>query len=186
MVNNKKQDPEEKPAGATNQPIAISPGAPTSNPQPEEPKQEMVTISKKDLEKIQEDLKMLHAVADQSRVFNYEAQRAGQKKPIRIKLSKYNDKLIVGWRVIKDELVKHPTTGLTVGEVQQYEVLLRDAEGNITKQTIDGYKQFSDVRYTERVECEVVGRKEDWEGKLTLDVKLPDGEIIPLDSRFVN
>lgn len=155
-----------------------------TNPEPVGPK--MIQVSEADWQKVQEQLKMLYEVADKSRVFNYEAQKAGQKKPLRVKLSLYRGNVIVGWRTVKDESVYHPTTGKQIGEVQQYEVLLRNNEGQITKALIDGYKGFSDARYTERVECEVVSKKEDWEGKMAFDVKLPNNDIVSVDTRFVN
>lgn len=128
---------------------------------------------------------LVRETADKGRLYNYESSRA-EKKPFRVKLSRFGGGIIVGWRTVKDELVKHPTTGKTVGEVQEYEVIIADDNGDLRKQTISGYPAFSDARYTERIEADVIGKKEDFKGEVTLDVKLPTGKVIQLDSRFVN
>lgn len=141
-------------------------------------------LEKKDAEN-QEKLKLLYEVADKGRLMNYEAGKAN-KKPLFVKLSRYQGKIIVGWRTVKDMLVKHPTTGAVVGEEQEYEVLLLDEEGKIGKAKISGYPAFSDARYSDRIEVEVVGKKEDFDGKVEYDVRLPDGRITTLDVRFVN
>lgn len=141
-------------------------------------------LEEKDKEN-QEKLKMLYEIADKGRVFNYENNKK-EKKPTLVNLSKYADGIIVGWRTVKDELLKHPTTGLTMGEVQEYEVLVLDNEDKTKKHTISGYPAFSSARYNERVEAQVTGRKEEWDGAITLDVVLPDGRKISLDAKYVN
>ena|SRR3990167_1355753 len=135
--------------------------------------------------KSQEKLKMLESVADKGRVFNYESKKSA-KKPMKVKLAVHNGNILIGWRTIKDQLIKHPTTGLTVGEEQQYEILMLNKEGQIVKEMVNSYSAFSDIRYTERAECEVMGKTEDWEGKMTFSVMLPDGRKIDLAQQFVN
>ncbi len=130
-------------------------------------------------------IEMLKEVADKGRVFNYESQRA-EKKPIKVKLSIYNEQIIIGWRTLKDELIKHPTTGLTVGEKQEYELKLLNKDGTENTVLVSGYPSFSDARYTERVECEVVGKKEDYKGNIEFEVEIPNYGRKTLDSRFVN
>lgn len=156
-----------------------------------EPQVKMVQISEDAWNQVQEKLKMLTEVADKGRVFNYENTQP-QKKAMKVKLSIFNGGVIVGWRTLKDELIKHPTSGLTVGEKQEYELkILNQADednpnGFESTVVVDGYKQFSDARYNERIDANVVGKKEDWNGNFTLEVVLPDGRKISLDSRFVN
>jgi len=149
------------------------------------PPVETVSISKKEWEDVQNQLKMLYNVADKGRIYNYESKGA-EKKPFRVKLSVYSNSIVIGWRTMKDELIKHPQTGRTVGEVQEYELLLLDNSGVESKVIINGYSAFSDARYSERVEVEVVSKKEDWQGNYTFDVILPDNRRISIDSRFVN
>lgn len=168
---------------------------PTDNIVPVNPPPEQQTAMEKLLAKIealeakdqenQKQLKMLTEVADKGRVMNYESKTA-EKKPFKVKLSVYKDGIIVGWRVVKDELVKHPTTGLTVGEVQEFELLILGKDGETTKATINGYPAFSDARYTSRIDAEVVSKSTDFQDNVSFDVKLPDGKIIKLDARFVN
>src|SRR3990167_8077635 len=90
-------------------------------------------LERKDNEN-QAKLKMLYDVADKGRVFNYENTKA-EKQAFKVKLSIFGDGIIVGWRTVRDDLVKHPTTGLTVGENQEYELLLLDNEGKTKKVT---------------------------------------------------
>lgn len=141
-------------------------------------------LEKKD-EENQKQLKMLYSVADKGRLFNYENASA-TKKPQKIKLSVFDDKIITGWRTVKDRLIKNPTTGLTVGEEQEYEILLLGKDDVTTKATISSYQRFSDVRYAERIECDVLGKKEDFNGNTTFDIQLNDGRTIQLDGRFIN
>lgn len=157
---------------------------------PSLPEAETIQVNKQQWEDVQKQLKMLVAVADKGRVFNYESANT-EKKPLRVKLSLYQEKVIVGWKTLKDELIKHPTTGKTVGEQQEYELMLlgkdENGEYNVdSKVTVNGYPSFSEARYTERIEVEVVGKKEDYKGEIEFDVVLPDGKKLALNSRFVN
>lgn len=148
---------------------------------------EVVSISKEEWDKVQEQLKMLKEVADKGRVFSYENQKAALgKKSRKVKLSLYTGKIVIGWATIKDVLVKNPTTGLTVDEDQQYELLLLGEDNAISKIQIAGYARFSNIRYNDRIEADVVSQSEDYEGKTSFDVKLPDGRVIKLASQFIN
>lgn len=147
--------------------------------------EETVTINKSQLDAITEKLKMLEAVADKGRVFNYENANT-TKKPFKIKLSAYQGGLIIGWRTIRDQLIKNPTTGLTFGEEQEYEVKVLRSDNEVMLLNIKSYPAFTDARYNERVECEVIGKKEDYSGNITYEVQLPDGRRIELDARFLN
>ena len=150
-------------------------------PQPEE----TVTLTKSQLDAITSKITMLEAVADKGRVFNYENANA-TKKPFRVKLSAYQGGLIIGWQTLKDQLVKNPTTGLTVGEEQEYEVKVLMPDNEKLSLIIKSYPAFTDARYNERVECDVIGKKEDYSGNTTYEVQLPDGRKIELDARFLN
>lgn len=150
-----------------------------------EKKEETVTITKTQFDDIQNKLKMLYEVADKGRVFNYE-NSTKEKKPFRVKLSKFADGIIVGWRTVKDELVKHPTTGLTVGENQEYELIILDNEGKQKKVTVASYLAFSNARYDTRIDAEIVSKSEGYDGEITFDVKLDDGRVIKLNAKFVN
>lgn len=145
---------------------------------------ETVIVSRQEFEELRA---LVNATADKGRVLAHQQrQDAGNKKPLSIKLSKYQGGYITGWRTVTDKLVQHPTTGKTVGEEQEYEVLVLQPDGETLKLTIKGYPQFSEARYGERAECQVVGKSEDYEGQLTFKVQLPDGRVIDLPSQFVN
>ena len=134
---------------------------------------------------IEELKKLVYATADVGRVFNYESSKT-TKHPIKAKLSIFAEGLIVGWRTVKDELVHHPTTGMTIGETQEYELLILDHEGKTKKVSVSSYPAFSNARYNERVDVELVSRSEDYSGNIVYDVKLPDGRIIKMDAKFIN
>ena len=159
-----------------------SSNAPTAT-QPEP----MVQISAKQLQEIQDKLKMLESVADKGRLFNYESQQAaGQKKAMKVRLSRFAEGIIVGWKTAKDVKVFNPTTGKQVGEEYQVEVDVLKEDGTNQKVVLDGYPTFSDARNAERIEATVVGRKENMNGEVTYDVALPDGRTIELSEKFVN
>jgi hypothetical protein len=161
----------------------------TPQPTPTEATLQNLLIKLEKLEKKSiEDSKtieMLTAVADKGRVFNYESQRS-EKKPSKVKLSIFNGKIIIGWKTIRDDLVKHPTTGATVGEKQEYELKLLSKDGIESIAVVDGYPAFSNARYSERIECEVVGKKEDYKGNIEFEIDIPSFGKKILDSRFVN
>ena len=146
---------------------------------------EEVEALKKARAEDQEKLKMLEAVSDKGRMFNYRNQKA-TKKPMKINLATYEDKILVGWKTVKDILVKNPTTGLTVGEEQEFELLFLDKDGSITNELVRGYPRFSDIRYSDRIDAEIVGKTEDAEGRVTFDIVLPDGREIKMAETFVN
>jgi len=175
------------PRGIPNKKITEEkPQIPQPTP-PLPPPEGTIQISKAEWDKMQEQIKMLTAVADKGRMFNYESQQASlNKKPMKVNLSVYNDKYIIGWKTNKDQLVYHPTTGATVGEQQEYEITLISKDGVISTALINSYKLFSDARYDKRVECEVIGKTENYNGEIEFEVLLPDGQKVKLSSRFIN
>ncbi len=160
----------------------------TSTPAPEQiktPEPDMIQISKKDWNDVQETLKMLKEVADKGRVYNYESSQPGEKS-MQVNVSVYDDKYVIGWETKKDVLIKHPSTGLTVGEEQIYDITLLDKDNAQSTITINGYVAFSNLRYDKRVACNVIGKREGRNGKYAFEVILPDGREILLNSEFVN
>lgn len=159
---------------------------------PQEPKaaetSETVSISKEQWDATQKQIKMLLSVADKGRVFSYEMKENSQKgkKPIRVKVSAFAGGYIIKWRSIKDNLIQHPTSGMTVGEEQVYEVVVLKPDNSLENITVNGYPRFSDARYNNREECDVISKSEDFEGNTTYDVVLPDGRTIKLAEAFLN
>lgn len=129
---------------------------------------------------------MLRSTADAGRLMNFETQQSQGKKPVRVKLSQYAGGLIIGWRTIKDQLIQHPTTGKLVGEEQQYELMVQLPTGDIKKEIVNSYQAFSEARYGNRIEADVVGKREGYGGEMTFELMLLDGNKILLDSRFIN
>ncbi len=172
-------------AGPIPQSANPNPSASLSPKPTETPEVKMVQISQDAWNQVQEKLKMLTEVADKGRVFNYESNQP-QKKTMKVKVSLFNGGVIVGWRTLKDELIKHPTSGLTIGEKQEYEIKTVNSDGVESVVIVDGYPQFSNARYNERVDADVIAKKEDWQGNFDFDVRLQDGRVITLNSRFVN
>lgn len=134
----------------------------------------------------QKTLKMLYEVADKGRVFNWESKQNKPGQGQRIKVSVLEGKYVIGWRTVRDELITDPRTGSTVGELQQYEIQLLEKDGSSSFRTLNGYKAFSDLRYDQRVDCQVLSRSESYDGTLKFRVGLPDGREYELDSRFIN
>ena len=168
-------------------PVEVKSVSSTVSPPVEVIADDTIKISRDEWSKVQEQLAMLRDVADKGRIFNYESQKAAMgKKAKRIKLSVFDGKYVIGWATLKDVLIKSPTTGLVVSEEQQYELLLLAPDDSISKVKIDSYSRFTDVRYGERVEVDVVSQSEDYEGKITFNVKLPDGREIKLGGQFLN
>lgn len=130
-------------------------------------------------------IEILYAVADKGRVFNYE-NRNQEKKQKEFKLSTQDGKIMIGWRTAKDEEIFDPRTSTKVGETQIMEILWLDKEGNKSTETVNGYGNFTKIKYANRIVCREVKWSEDFAGNIVYDVSLPDGRIISLDSRFVN
>lgn len=151
-----------------------------------QPEPETISIPKTEWENTLKTIEMLKSVADKGRVYNYESQQKTDKKAKRVKLSVYDGGYIIAWEVQRDELVKHPVTGATVGENQAIQVKILMPNGDINKKDFSSYVSFSNARYDSRVECEVIGSAEDYNGKITWTVALPDGRHITLSPNFVN
>lgn len=147
---------------------------------------ETVSIPKAEWENVEKTLEMLKSVADKGRVYNYESSQKTDKKPKKVKLSCFGGGLIIGWQTMKDELVKHPVTGATVGENQQIQVKILMPNGDTITKDFSSYVQFSNARYDERCECFVSGVSESYDGKIVWILDLPDGRKLNIDPRFVN
>jgi len=146
---------------------------------------ETVSISKTELDAIREQLKMLTEISDKGRLFNYESSHK-RETSMKVNVSVISGKYLIGWEPKKDILIKHPTTGLTVGEEQQYELTLLAPDDSQLKVIMNSYSEFSNARYNERVLCNVIGKREARDGKYAFEVQLPDGREILLNSEFVN
>lgn len=146
---------------------------------------ETVSISKEEWDKVQKQLKMLYEVADKGRVANYESKTVA-KKLMKVKLSVHDGGLIIGWQTKRDEIIRHPVTGLPMGENQEIEVKILMPDGNILKKTFSSYVAFSNAHYDERVEANVIGKSEGYDGTVLWTLELPDGRKLEISPAFVN
>lgn len=145
-----------------------------------------VAALKAQAEEDQKKLKMLYDVADKGRIFSWEQRQQTDKKPQKVKLSTVGNNIVVGWRTVRDELISDPRSGRTIGENQEYELLLLDKEGGKTTKRVEGYLNFSNIRYENRIEATVLSKSVSFDGKTSLELGLPDGRTASLDAAFVN
>lgn len=162
-----------------------------AEPKAEEPKEDKASkleaTVQEQAKQIEQLTQLVRSTADKGRLMNYDqAQDAGKKPTHKISLSRYDGNIIVGWKVNKDRLVFHPTSGEPVGEEQEIEVVLRTPQGETKKHSFGSYKAFSDARYADRIECNVIGKTTDYAGNTTFTIQLPSGEELQLAEQFVN
>ena len=169
------EKPEEKKEEVVEPVIAT----PAGSPGPEE----TITVSRAEFDRLKE---FVYGTADKGRAMSFEKKQTPEKKPFRVNLSRYAGGYITGWKTVNDDKVFNPTTGKQVGEVYTVELAILKPDGITEVATVSGYKKFDDVRYADRVDCEVVGRSEDYDGTTKFKVQLPDNRVIDLDARFVN
>lgn len=146
---------------------------------------ETVVVDRSELNKLLGRLDRLESTADKGRLGKYDA-RFFKRGPNLFTLSVFEDRIITGWRTLKNNSYKDPRSGAIV-EDQQYEILFH----NNTKEQVQGYLAFSDMRYNETVQAEEVSRETTEDGT-TLKLKIVDPnskffeEELLLDIRFVN
>lgn len=152
---------------------------------PDAPEGETVVVNKAELTKVLERLERLETAADKGRLASYDS-RFFQRGPNVFTLSVHEGKVITGWRTLKNVSYKDPQTGRLI-EDQQYELIFHDN----TKEKVNGYERFSDIRFSERIKVEEVSRTQDEHGT-TLTVKVIDsdnpfyGKQFAVDIDFVN
>jgi len=147
--------------------------------------EETVVVSKAALDEILLKLDRLEYAGDKGRLGKYDA-RFFKKGPNIFTVSLYNGKIITGWRSLKNVSYKDPGTGRLV-EDQRYEILFNDN----TKLEVQGYEQFSDIRFNERLNVEEISRTQDETGT-TIKVKIISqdsdlyGKELTIGAQFVN
>lgn len=145
----------------------------------------LAELERRDAEN-QKKLQMLEAVADKGRVFSWESRQNKQGHGQKVRISVIDGNFLVGWRTVRDELVNDPRTGRTIGELQQYELKLLSSDGTETTREVNGYLNFSNLRYERQVECPILSRSESYDGSTTFRIGLPDGREVSLASNFIN
>ncbi len=153
---------------------------------------ESVTVPKKTLETIlskidsqnekiesqDKQIQTLLKVADKNRLQKEEEKERG---PIgkTVKISTYNDKVIVAWKMTKNDVYKDPKT-MVWHEVQSIEFIFSDN----TKEEFD---YLNAIKSVIKIKADVIQTlKDDKTGKESLKVALPDGSELIIGSEFVN
>lgn len=147
--------------------------------QKKQEKDDVITISKSDLDKIYEKLDMLQKVADKSRLDNWEKEHK-ELGPAKYRVSTIDGKIIVGWRTIKDEVYRDPVSNI-MRVTQAYEFILEDG----STYPVNGYNNFASLHYANQLEGKEMSKTIDANGTI-LKLELDNGKVIEIDSKFVN
>ena len=137
---------------------------------------ETVTVNKQALDTMIKRLERLESAADLGRLGKYDDKNKIELPKI-VLLGKYNDKIIVGWKMLKDEVQK--VNGIW-RESQLIQLKLEDDT------TIDlPYLQY--VQEVVKVNSTILSRTKDSSGHETLKVRRNDnGNEYSIDITFVN
>lgn len=128
---------------------------------------------------IKEQGELLKATADKGRLDFFEGKKVKKIKPT-YKVSTIGGKIVVGWKMVKDEVFQDPTSNI-MRVTQVYEFTLEDGK----TESIVGYNNFANMQYASQIVGEEIARKEDENG-VVLTLQFPDGRNVEIDSRFVN
>lgn len=141
---------------------------------------EMITVSVSEFEALKAKIEMLTEVADKGRLANWQSKHLDFKLH-KVMVNTLNGVIINGWKTVKNEVGKNPTTGLWF-EDQQNEYHFVDESKPQTLRLIDAN------RLIQKVSAEIVKRTSitDENGQhdiLTVDVA---GTQYDIDAQFVN
>lgn len=141
-----------------------------------EEESQTVTVNKKALEEVMGRLKRLESAADVGRLGHYDEKNKETIKHI-VLLSTWDGKVIVGWKMIKDDVQK------VNGIWREYQIIQVKLEDDTI---IDlPYLQFS--QEVVKVDAEILSRTKESDGHETLKVlRKSDGKEYLLDVTFVN
>lgn len=190
--NNEAPTPQEPTVGPSHEPVAPEPTTPEPPaPAPsvraarkaEAPAEEMVALPKATLEQILADqaeakreIARLTAAADIGRLAKYDSQHESKKNTKTCRVSFYDDKPVVGWKMTQDEVY---TDGQGVyHERQTVQLILLGGE---TREM--PYRDS--IRRIEKRDAEIVRRSTTEDGE-TVTVRLEGLEPLELDIRFIN
>lgn len=131
------------------------------------------------IKELEESRDMLLQIADKKQLGNYYQRHKG-KIPTRVMLRTIDDKVILGWRTIQDEVYKDPET-MRWYEKQRIEVLYEDGKGQ-------EFHLSDYVRKYKQVEAEVRSKITDEEtGSVALKVVRRDnGKEYTIGIAYVN
>lgn len=170
---------------ATPDPIMAPVSAPSKpTTEPAVPKGETVTISAEafnalmgrisDLEKTSE---LVLQVQDRNKIKKIEDMRRAGKLVKSVKIRKYQDEYIVGWKTIQDEVYKD-----SEGRLVEKQVVRAYLENDT--QVDMSMRQWADA--SQYIEFEVTKESKDSDGNLFFTCVGPDGKTIEINSNFIN
>jgi len=123
------------------------------------------------------DIELLKSVADKKALSQYYLRNQG-KIPLKVKLRIINDKVIVGWRTVKDVSEFDNQSRRFIVD-QRVELVNEDA----TKEEMSLI--YFNRHYT-YIECEQIGKEETGNALILKLKNLENGKIYKVDVRFVN
>ena len=130
------------------------------------------------VEKVEEDNKVLREAADQGRLSRIEQLRAAGKLVKSAKVNFLNNKAVVGWHKVKDDVYFDQE-----GRLHETQVVRVFYEGDDKGEELD-YRFFA--RNMHKVEGEVISESKDKDGNINYTIQLDDGREFTLDVRFIN
>lgn len=152
-------------------------------------KEEVVEVSKSALDELIKKIDRLERASDKGRLAGIDSRffkRGPNQFLLGVVEDKGKQKIITGWRVLKNVSYRDPRTRGLV-EDMQYEVLFHDN----TKMKVLGYLEFSDMRYNNTIKVEETGRNTN-EETTSINVKVIDenseffGKELLVDVEFLN
>lgn len=154
----------------------------------DEPKSDEVVVDKSILEKLlsrvdrlEEDNEILRGAADKGRLSRIESLRAQGKLVKTAKVNFLDNKAVVGWSKVKDD-VYFDSEG-KLHETQIVKVYLDGKDGEKETRELD-YRTFS--RTMQKVEGEVISESSDKDGNVSCTIQLKDGREYKIDVLFIN
>ena len=165
-------------------PVVVAPKPPVSEKKKTvEVDAETLTKLVSGYEALQQKVTDLEGAADLNRLTRIQAARSDGKLVKKAKVNVYNNKPVVGWVSVKDD-VYFDEQG-KMHEDQQVKLFLFEGAGKKASETAPmSYREFS--RITSRIEGEVIKESKDSNGVVSFTIMLPDGLELELPIVFLN
>lgn len=140
---------------------------------------EFVKSLKDDMDKLKKDNALLLQIADKKRLATY-YERHHEKIPSIVKLRMMDDKVILGWRTLKDDVFLNATTGKIV-ENQTIQVIYEDGKS-------EEFRYVDYVRRYTQTKCKVLSTiKDEKSDKTKLKVEREDdGKKYEIGIEYIN
>lgn len=182
MANNTQNTTNAKNAGPIENQNLVNNNPPQPNVPPT-PEKKTIEVDAQVLENLlaevrdlKEVTKQIEQTAPQDQIRKIEALRASGKLVKAVKVRRFEGKLVIGWKMIKDNVWME---GGKLHEEQILRVFFED--GAIQEVTLI---QFT--RGTSYEQYEVIKEAKNADGNIELTVQLPNGKELVIDSRYIN